>query len=457
MTNDAAPENKPLRYRDLRLRLDDYQPATGALMVWVDGEAPGGAMRRADAVPRTYDRQAFYDDVDLYQGGLLGRVDFAELGKDDLYTLGKLLADLALPEGVVRQLFDKSLVAATSQGLGLRLRLIIEEPELAQLPWEYMCLPQASGEPRPSDFLALRREVSIVRTDTVESAPRPLPDRRPRIVGVLSRPIDQEKLDVTQDRAALDTAVQAANKAAGEELVSVTWVEKPATRAALEAALQDGADVFQFSGHASFDLGDEGHLLLESANRRGDRYAAGDAAQLLRNAGVRLVVLSACEAGRRNGQVMWSGVAPALTREQVPAVIGNQFDILDSSAILLADRIYPRLFLGYTIDEALFWARQAIYQQGSAEPESNRDWGVPVLYLRDADGVLFPLPEKAAEQAEAQAPFLRVARVLDRVAGEAIEAEIDSFTRGHVEIETHIGVVEKGAKAIGVKIGKLGG
>jgi hypothetical protein len=98
-------------------------------------------------------------------------------------------------------------------------------------------------------------------------------------------------------------------------------------------------------------------------------------------------VLSACESGRRNGQMVWSGVAPALTRQKIAAVVANQFDVLDSNAIALASCLYPRLFRGFTLDEALFEARQAIYQMQGLE---NRDWGALVLYHQSGDGILFP-------------------------------------------------------------------
>lgn len=55
------------------------------------------------------------------------------------------------------------------------------------------------------------------------------------------------------------------------------------------------------------------------------RYSAQQLAVLLVNAGVRMVMLSACESGRRNGRMVWSGSALVLTRgEWIPAVVANQ-------------------------------------------------------------------------------------------------------------------------------------
>jgi hypothetical protein len=359
---------------------------------------------------------------------------------------------MALPNAKVRPLFEKSLVAL-DPNQGLRLRLHIDEPELAQLPWEYMMVPQTAGEPQETDFLVLRREISIVRTDTVESAARDLPEQTPRIVGVFSAPMDQHKLDVGKDKDALNTAINALNKAAGRDCFQTRWVEKPATRTKMEEALQDGADLFQFSGHALFELHQEGKLILELSEEESDPYPAGKLAQLLRDAGVRLAMLSACETGRRNGQMVWSGVAPALTREKIPAVVANQFDILDTNAILLSAKIYPRLIAGFSIDEALFEARKAIFQNGELK---DRDWGAVVLYLQDNQGVLFKMPEKSTGQSSAQGPFLEVANTFKKVFGHVIDVELGKVTGGRIKVSDTIDVVAKGATFTSVKIDKFG-
>ncbi len=448
------PERKPAEYRDFNLRFAHYNPAGGTFKVWVEGETPGGTMSPNAAETLTYVPKPFWKDPILRTGGLLGKLDRRSLPKDQLFKLGELLAGLALPEKTVRPLFEKSL-AALKGGQGLRLRMRIDAPELAQLPWEFMHLPRAAGEPQDADFLALRRDVSIVRTDTVEAAPRELPDRIPRIVGVLSRPEDQDRLDVAKDRAALDTAVKAFNQAAGQDLIRVAWVENPATRARLAEALKDGADVFQFSGHATFALGQAGQLVLENEEGESDLYPAAQLAQLLGNSGVRLVVLSACESGRRNGTMVWSGVAPALAREKIPAVVANQFDILDTNAILMAARMYPRLLSGYTVDEALFEARQAIYQQ-SQDVGQNRDWGAPVLYLHDKTGALFPPPGAGARGGAGRTPFVEVANTFHTVKGEVIDVILKEMTGGRLVIHDVVDVVETGGSFTSLRIDHLG-
>ena len=79
-------------------------------------------------------------------------------------------------------------------------------------------------------------------------------------------------------------------------------------------------------------------------------------------------------------------MARALVLAGVPAVVASQFELYDTSAKPIAKAIYRGVLSGGTIDQAVFRARQAIYQQFELE---NTDWGSLVLYLRAEDGVIF--------------------------------------------------------------------
>jgi hypothetical protein len=449
-------------YRDFNLRFSRDEPAEGSFRVWVEGETPGGVMKPDDVARCTFDPQTFWRDPATGRGGLVGKLDQRQLDREQLFTLGQQLADLALPEGPVRTLFRQSL-AALKDNEGLRLRLHLDPVELAHLPWEFMALPPAAGEPKETDFLALRPEISIVRTDTVEATALTLPDRdHVQVIAVFSSPYDQDPLDIDREKAVLEEAVRQLNQAVEQDLIAIKWSGRPANREAVQQALSEGADIFHYAGHAIYEQASQkGQIILEGEGEDDDYgsdfYRGEQLAQLLRNAGVRLAVLGACETGRRAGQNVWSGVAPALTRQKIPAVIAHQFKILDKNAIWLTAKVYHRLLAGYTIDEALSEARQAISQQNDLE---NRDWGVPVLYLHDQTGVLFPLPEVGLDETKATAatshPFVRVANTFNTIKGEVIDVQIGKMTGGHLEIESKVEIVEKGGSYTGVKIDKLG-
>jgi hypothetical protein len=461
----GSVERQPMVYEDFNIRFSGCNKADGTLKVWVEGDAPNGSMMKPDdAAVCRYDPAAFWDDVESYSDGLVGRLEDRDLSPEEVLQLGILLADLALPSyrpdrpSQVRSLFEKNLAALEANGKGMRLRLRIDSPALAQLPWEYMALPRASGEPQPDDFFALRRTISIVRTDTVEASQRKLPDRDAAlIVGVLASPKDQDKLAVNDDKTAITGAVeglnnQARQRGSAKDAVKLTWAPRPSTRAALTQALAAGADIFHFAGHGIFDLiSHKGRLILEREDKTSDFYPGEDLAQLLGDAGVRLAVLGACETGRRNGQNVWSGVAPALTRQKIPAVVAGQFKIKDDSAKLLAEMIYPLLFAGYTIDEAIFTARQAILQAKGLE---NRDWGVPVVYLQSKGQILFPKPAAGTGDSAGAGPFVEVANTFGEVAGEVIDVVIGEMKGGRLNVSDNIDTVK--GKFTSVKIDKLG-
>ncbi len=446
---------RPVLYRDFNLHFSDHKEEQGTLKVWVEGDTLRGTMRPEDAITCTYDPKAFRDIPSMGRDGLLDRLERRRLDKEGMFAIGKLLADLALPEGRVRNLFRQS-IAALKEGEGVRLRLHITTAMLERLPWELIALPQEASETTATDFLALRRDISIVRTNTYSdnSLMRNAPHRAiARVIGVLSNPYDQPELELERDRVALEQAVEALNRAAGQLLIEVKWAERPSTREALRKVLSDGADIFHFVGHTQFDsFSMQGQIVLERAQDGGDiisDYFSGEQlASLLVSAGVRLAIFGAHELDPSNRDA-----ALTLMHHKVPAVVVNQFKILDTSEVLLASRLFPRVLAGYTIDEALYEARQAIYQQYDLE---QRDWAAPVLYLCDQSEVLFPHFETYAADRTLASPFIQVSNTFNLVVGNAIGAQVDIVTGGRIQISNMIDVVEKGAEFTGLKIDELG-
>ena len=100
-------------------------------------------------------------------------------------------------------------------------------------------------------------------------------------------------------------------------------------------------------------------------------------------------MLNACQSATRDPRnFVWTGVAPALLRAKVPAVVAMQFSISDDTAIVFAKNFYKVLSAGLPLDAAVAYGRRAIMDR--EEDERDQDWGVPVLYLRSEEGVIFP-------------------------------------------------------------------
>jgi len=439
---------EPLVYRDINIELASLQD-DGSFTVRVLGQTPGGEMRASEAETATYRKEAL--------AAHLAKLERRRVSRAELVEMGNMLADLLLP-GRVRHLLDSSL-NALHEGEGLRLRLRVEPLPLAALPWEYTCLRPTAGEAVDSDFLALQRGLSITRYETIGASLPPLTAKaKIRIVAAMASPIDHPvALDLGADRQAISAAIEDL-KSRAQEVESVVLPQ--ATRSALLQAVR-GADVFHFSGHGTFEgaeLTSEGQLLkrgkivLEAPDGSSDRYDSRQLASSLGHAGVRLVVLGACQSGQRDEGGAWTGVAPALVRENIPAVVAMQYGVLDRNAARFMAHLYTRVLGGYTVDEAVAEGRLAIYAQADLE---NRDWGVPVLYLRAADGLLFPVP--AVESGTREGPLVVLQRRLGSVRGEDIGAEIGQMLAGTIEIKDHIDVVEPGGRSVGLKIDRLGG
>lgn len=293
--------------------------------------------------------------------------------------LGGQLFETVLTDEI-RACFRTSLGRVYSKrDTGLRIKLRLEEvPELSDLPWEFL-LDGASGR-----FLSLSVETPLVRYIELPQRIPPLPVELPlEILVMVSSPRDLPALDVARERALLDTALTPLLK---HHKVNITYLERATLRELRHTMRRKRFHVFHFIGHGGFDLRtDEGILVLEDENGKGQRVNGQRLATVLQNRrSLRLVILNACEGARNSRQDPYAGVASKLIKHGVPAVIAMQFDITDAAALAFADELYTALADGSPVDAAVADARSAIYTL-----PSEIEWGTPVLYSRAADGVLF--------------------------------------------------------------------
>ncbi len=378
------------RYRNLDLEAFDYQSEGGAVRfrVRVTG-SPAGEQRYPDAEQVTV-------PSDLRKR--LWRLDRRRLRLADIIALGEELAGLLFPPQV--RLFLTRSREQLEANEGLRIRIKMHTYALVDLPWEYAYiapLDAPAGEKGMEGFLVLDRRLSLVRYEVMGQSLvslDPVGAGPLRMVALMANPDDPfyPPLNLDQERQKIEQALDQAS-AIHPEFYPDASVET------LEDALTSEAHVFHFSGHGVFegDIGaridsirGRGYLVLLDEDRRAAPFPAEKLAQTLRGRGVRLAVLGACQAARRDQVNAWTGVAPALTRAGIPAVVGMQYSIVDANAIGFSRRLYRALAAGQPIDAAVTDGRPAIYNRGG---EDERDWGVPVLYLRAEEGVLFPQPK----------------------------------------------------------------
>jgi beta-lactam-binding protein with PASTA domain len=291
------------------------------------------------------------------------------------------------------------------QGLRLRLRL---DPALAGIPWEYIYVRRAGGKRDSTGFLVLDPRVSIARHEAM-----PIPGdfddtpKQRRLLVALASPEDEAPLDLDKERDNLKAALRDVPG------IGLDFLEN-ATIQTLGDELVPGADIFHFAGHGTFGQAGlearyrtaegEGAILLVAEDGSGAPMPAEELAVNLRGRGVELVVLGACQTGRRGEGNIWSGVAAALMKAGIPAAVAMQYGIWDDAAIAFNRSFYRVLAAGLPLDYAVSAGRLAAFNRCHPVREDRelgrcwRDWGVPVLYLRSDQDFVLPAIEDADQR-----------------------------------------------------------
>lgn len=285
----------------------------------------------------------------------------------------------ALLTGEVRSRYDISCREARQQGKGLRLKLRIQPPELAALPWEFLY------DPRQAEYVCLSLDTPLIRYLELPQPVQPLFVTPPlRILGMIASPRDLPALDVARERQRLEAAVRTLQ---ADGLVNLTWLEGQ-TWSDLQRALRSGPwHIFHFIGHGGFDRQtDEGMVALADENGVTHFLRATELARLLADHhSLRLVLLNSCEGARSSERDIFSSTAAILVRRGIPAVLAMQYEITDRAAIEFTRTFYEALATKLPIDAAVTEARKAI----SLAVTNSIEWGTPVLYMRAPQGIIF--------------------------------------------------------------------
>jgi hypothetical protein len=361
--------------------------------------------------------------------------------RDELLALGQRLASYLLPPGPVRDLYQRSLGMAEAKGLRLRLRLRISPPELAALPWEY------TYDEGIGDFLSLNPRTALVRYHSQPVPPRSIASHRPvPILVVISNPPDVRPLDTAREIRNLIKALRRLLEEDGAT-IDVLWSGLPQEQREIEALVADQAGtrllpdpasadglrnalrreyrVIHYVGHGGFDEEMGGGLVLAGDQGRGILVGARTLARELRGSSVAVIVLNACQSATESTARSYMGLAPNLIRAGVPAVVAMQYAIADSSAVSFTRALYRALADGWPLDAAVTEGRKAI---SARLTEDDADWGIPVLFMRSSDGVLWK--EEAGEMDGKVSTPPASPGADDQGRGDRISARIGNVGRG---------------------------
>jgi hypothetical protein len=306
---------------------------------------------------------------------------------------GSRLFDALLP-GPVREVFrtvrgriDVAHPDGIPRGLRLRLRMDARDQAvlpLAALPWELLY------DPLNHDFYGQGRRRLLVRHITAPQGVQPLAVSPPlKILAVAAAPRGLPSLDLGQELRNLQDAFRE------DDRIRILPLEGDrATFEHLRRALRDEEPhILHFMGHGDFrPATGEGLLLFRDGNGR-QEVPGKNLADLLKDFGIRLVVLNACRSAqmpRLDGQSPYATVGAALSLSGVPAVVAMQLRVRDAAALLFSRAFYEALASGDPVDVAAGEGRRALY----LDRHQSFEWIAPVLFLRARDGHLFDLPHR---------------------------------------------------------------
>lgn len=307
----------------------------------------------------------------------------------ELRAWGRDLFELLFP-GDVRRLYD---VARSLQPDGILDVVFTSMIDwVADKPWEL------AYDPSRRSFLATS-DVNFVRNafTAVPAEVRTRRRERLRILVATAQPRGTPPV-ATREEAALVRREFRSLVDAGLARVSVLANATPQTLH--RRLVEQPVDVLHYVGHGSHDAdGAEGFLLLEDGRGRPKPVDAATFRQIVGRRGTDLVFLNACESGRGGRVAFNRGMAPALVAAGVPAVVANQYAVVDSAATTFARELYAGLARGRSLGDAVREARVSI---GHSLGTGSLDWAVPVLFARDPAATLRPASTPRRGKAKAR-------------------------------------------------------
>jgi hypothetical protein len=316
----------------------------------------------------------------------LTRVENKDTDETLLINLGKMLFQ-QLFRGEIESIYRTSLGHARAQGKGLRIRLCLEPPELAAIPWEYLY------DEVNDLFLGISPETPITRYIQIPEPTRSITIHPAlRVLVVISNPVDLAEiglpdLDADKEKQVLKQALE---KCEEEGLVQLEFLDHAIASEIREKLRQYQPHVFHFIGHGVFE-GHAGYLVIEDDDFRwrliNDRtfrefFLGSDC--------TKLVILNACQSATTSSTQPMVGLAHNLVRRGMPAVVAMQYSIHNDTAIRFSREFYRALVVGLPVDTAISEARRGIYMDCGP---GRRDWATPVLFMRSPDGVILELTQ----------------------------------------------------------------
>lgn len=368
------------RDNSVPLLIAEYAGARVTEPFYLGGDQAGERWRRIIAAQHDIVRYANGGSF-LTKKSLPGASDYPD--ETFLEDLGHDLFCTLLP-GEVRNLYNVARFRHNKRRIKITFTSMI--PWVADFPWE-LAYDRIAG-----CFLSCAdvRFVRNVLTPTPASLIPPR-DHKLRILVVSAQPVGLGQLSIEDERRGIYESFRPLIDAglAHVEVLAAATPEMLQER--LRYPLPDDAiDVLHFIGHGEFDETSRiGTLIFQDEAGRPRPITSTSFLNILRGRDIRVVFLNACETGRGRRADYNRGVAMALVKDGLPAVVANQYSVIDRSASRFSLHFYACLAKGLRLGDAMREARIALQYCG-VEP---MDWAVPVLFAVNSDArVCAPRP-----------------------------------------------------------------
>ena len=278
---------------------------------------------------------------------------------------------------------------AERTGRGLRIRLSIDPPEIAALPWELML------DPKRDHCFATSVTTPLVRFFDQTGYFGGFADQETQLpLHMLLVLPSAPDLNLAKERTLIEEAI-----APLHGIVQLQVLEGPVTRVSLaDALLTTPFDIVHLTGHGGYSEG-QSYIGLNRTDGSVDWVNARATTRIFANhRSLKLVLLNACSTGQSDEGTAFHGLAPRLVRAGIPAVAAMQYPLKDEVALSFAREFYRHLCIGQNagqVDLAITHARNML----AVLHADDYSFAVPVLYTHAVNGLIYRLPEAPAMQA----------------------------------------------------------
>ncbi|NEO89619.1 MAG: CHAT domain-containing protein [Moorea sp. SIO3G5] len=354
---------------------------------------PSGALRRLDEFPEQVKallKSAQNDELN-------------DSGK--VRVLGEALFDVLFDDVLRQDFVDFYNRVVHQDDRLLRVELEIDAqslPDIAALPWEFICLPQRANS--GTIWLATAPNLIFYRRSSQWQPPRSIQleeNEKLRIALVVSAPQDGSPVVYEKVQVALQ-------KLAQKDRIELLPTVNPANPEAIDAILAKEPHIFHFIGHGRFkneENREVGQLALVDDYGESMWVDADYFSELFNQHRPGIVLLQACEGGMLSESQAFVGLASMVVQQNIPVVLAMQYAVSNITASRFACRFYQQLAQTDPVDIAAQVGRRTIALNSTQYRK--RDFATPVIFMGVRDGYLFQtVASRQNSTSESESPVL---------------------------------------------------